>query len=244
MIHVKDVVSCIAVFCGVVAASAGVEPVEVSTSPYGWLDIPGGEISLVVYLPGWSSPSVKADWAGADEDAANMTAAGSGRPFTVSLADGKEIFKGRACWEPRPDGSLAGKVRVDCVAAVELQCLALVANVSSPFASRLGASKASRYEIPIAGGRSLVLSFPETLPVYAQDSRPWGGGWTVRFFEPPNRRKFAPGDSVEWNVVVASLGSATTRYASTTTTATGSPPTTTRTGSTISSPAQSKKGCT
>jgi len=204
MIHVKDVVSCIAVFCGVVAASAGVEPVEVTTSPYGWLDIPGGEISLVVYLPGWSSPSVKADWAGADEDAANMTAAGSGRPFTVSLADGKEIFKGRACWEPRPDGSLAGKVRVDCVAAVELQCLALVANVSSPFASRLGASKASRYEIPIAGGRSLVLSFPETLPVYAQDSRPWGGGWTVRFFEPPNRRKFAPGDSVEWNVVVAS----------------------------------------
>ncbi len=204
MIHVKDVVSCIAVFCGVVAASAGVEPVEVTTSPYGWLDIPGGEISLVVYLPGWSSPSVKADWAGADEDAANMTAAGRGRPFTVSLADGKEIFKGRACWEPRPDGSLAGKVRVDCVAAVELQCLALVANVSSPFASRLGASKASHYEIPIAGGRSLVLSFPETLPVYAQDSRPWGGGWTVRFFEPPNRRKFAPGDSVEWNVVVAS----------------------------------------
>lgn len=204
MIHVKDVVSCIAVFCGVVAASAGVEPVEVTTSPYGWLDIPGGEISLVVYLPGWSSPSVKADWAGADEDAANMTAAGRGRPFTVSLADGREIFKGRACWEPRPDGSLAGKVRVDCVAAVELQCLALVANVSSPFAARLGASKASRYEIPIAGGRSLVLSFPETLPVYAQDSRPWGGGWTVRFFEPPNRRKFAPGDSVEWNVVVAS----------------------------------------
>ena len=204
MIRVKKGVICIAAICGVVAASAGVAPVEVNTSPYGWLDIPGGEISLAVFLPGWSSPSVKADWAGADEDAANLTAAGSGRPFTVSLADGREIFKGRACWEPRPDGSLAGKVRVDCVAAVELQCLALVANVSSPFASRLGASKASRYEIPIAGGRSLVLSFPETLPVYAQDSRPWGGGWTVRFFEPPNRRKFAPGDSVEWNVVVAS----------------------------------------
>lgn len=204
MIRVKKGVICIAAICGVVAASAGVAPVEVNTSPYGWLDIPGGEISLAVFLPGWSSPSVKADWAGADEDAANLTAAGRGRLFTVSLADGREIFKGRACWEPRPDGSLAGKVRVDCVAAVELQCLALVANVSSPFASRLGASKASRYEIPIAGGRSLVLSFPETLPVYAQDSRPWGGGWTVRFFEPPNRRKFAPGDSVEWNVVVAS----------------------------------------
>ena len=204
MIRVKKGVFCIAATWVAVAASAPVAPIEVGTSPHGWLNIPGGEISLSIFLPGWSTPFIKADWAGADEDAANLTAADRGRPFVVSLADGTEIFKGRAWWEPRPDGSLAGKVRVDCVAPVELQSLALAANVSSPLASRLGKSEASRYGIPIVGGRSLVLSFPETLPVYAQDSRPWGGGWTVRFFETSNRRKFVPGDFVEWNVVVAS----------------------------------------
>ena len=65
MIRVKKGVFCIAATWVAVAASASVAPIEVGTSPHGWLNIPGGEISLSIFLPGWSTPFIKADWAGA-----------------------------------------------------------------------------------------------------------------------------------------------------------------------------------
>ena len=169
----------------------------------GTLTFPGGNLALTAFFTGWSSVPISADWAAAEEDAATFVV-NAGRPIALRGRDGKTVFRGRSSWTARPDGTVLGRIRLECVAPVTLQCVALCASIPAEPDAGLGDGVSSTYEIPIDGERSLRLSFDTPQPLHAQDSRPWGGRWSVRFGDTMRARDFSPGDVVEWNLTVSS----------------------------------------
>ncbi|MBP5543626.1 MAG: hypothetical protein ILM98_06095 [Kiritimatiellae bacterium] len=185
------------------APAASAAGLSLRSTTGGTLHFPGGSLSIVAFLPGWSAAPVKADWAAADEAAANFAAPEAGRPIAIRGEDGNPAIKGNIAWTARPDGTIAGDISLECVAPITLQCLALAAQIPAEPASGLGDSRAQTYDIPIAGGRSLRLVFDRPHPYHAQDSRPWGGAWTVRFGDTRRIRNFAKGDVVSWHVIVS-----------------------------------------
>jgi hypothetical protein len=84
-----------------------------------------------------------------------------------------------------------------------MQCLTLSADMPSPPATGLGRKNLSRYQLPVDGDRSLCLTFPSATPSYAQDSRRWGGKWTLRLGKSLEGGTFAKGDVVEWNFMLS-----------------------------------------
>ena len=185
------------------APAASAAGLSLRTTPGGTLHFPGGSLSLTAFLPGWAAAPVKADWAAADEAAANFAAPEVGRPIAIRGEDGNPAIKGNIAWTARPDGTIAGDISLKCVTPITLQCLALAAQIPAEPASGLGDSRAQTYDIPIAGGRSLRLAFDRPHPYHAQDSRPWGGTWTVRFGDTRRIRNFAKGDVISWHVIVS-----------------------------------------
>ena len=178
-------------------------PIPLRATSGGTLTFPGGNLALTAFFTGWSSVPISADWAAAEEDAA-LFAVNAGRPVALRGRDGKTAFRGRSSWTAGPDGTVLGRIRLECVAPVTLQCVALCASIPAEPAAGLGDGVSATYDIPIDGGHSLRLAFNEPQPWHAQDSRPWGGRWSVRFGDTMRARDFSPGDVVEWNVTVSS----------------------------------------
>ena len=184
-----------------VAAAAG--PIPLRATSGGTLTFPGGNLALTAFFTGWSSVPISSDWAAAEEDAATF-AVNAGRPVTLRGRDGKTVFQGRSSWTAGTDGTVFGQIRLECVAPVTLQCVALCASIPSEPGTGLGDGVSSTYDIPVSYGRTLRLAFDEPQPWHAQDSRPWGGRWSVRFGDTMRARDFSPGDIVKWNVTVSS----------------------------------------
>ena len=178
-------------------------PIPLRATSGGTLTFPGGDLALVAFFPGWNSVPISADWAAAEEDAAAFVV-NAGRPVALRGRDGKTVFRGRSFWAAGPGGTVIGKIRLECVAPVTLQCVALCARVPAEPAAGLGDGVSSTYDIPVADGRALHLAFDEPQPWHAQDSRPWGGRWSVRFGDTMRARDFFPGDVLKWNVTVSS----------------------------------------
>lgn len=173
------------------------------TTTGGVLYFPGGSLQLTAYFPGWSSAPIKADWAAADEAAANFASTNVGRPVAIRGLDDNPAIKGSVAWTAHPDGTIAGDISLECISPITLQCLTLAAQIPAEPASGLGDGTAQTYDIPIAGGRSLRLAFDKPHIYHAQDSRPWGGTWTVRFGDIRRVRDFTKGDVVSWHVVIS-----------------------------------------
>ena len=162
----------------------------------GGLSFGGAEIDVVAYAPGWERLPVKAEWISAPE-------IGHGR-FTIPGKDGKTLFRGRGVWAPDDGGSVTGSVEISCVAAAEIQSLAVAANVPAEPPFGLGDGSAASFDLPLSDGRAAQLTFAESVPYHAQDSRQWGGKWSVRFgksaFGPS---AYAPGDRLAWDMTLS-----------------------------------------
>ena len=162
----------------------------------GGLSFGGAEIDVVAYAPGWERLPVKAEWISAPE-------IGHGR-FTITGKDGKTLFRGRGVWAPGDGGSVTGRVEISCVATAEIQSLAVAANIPAEPSFGLGDGSAAAFDLPLSDGRAAQLVFAESVPYHAQDSRPWGGKWSVRFgksaFGP---RTCTPGDTFAWDMTLS-----------------------------------------
>ena len=169
--------------------------VDLSVAPDGGVSFDGGGISVVAYRPGWSGTMRKGcDWKDLESPL---------RRFGVS--DGsKKLFEGTASWTMKSDGTVEGSVSLACVAPVELQCIALAAEIPAAPGSGLGDGTSRDYELPVRDGRLLRLHFNAPVRYHAQDSRQWGGQWSVRFGPWQMRRAFAAGDRLEWRVSISS----------------------------------------
>ncbi len=202
---------CSASVTGGATPTSADSPLELRVDSEGFLTFPGGGIGVCAFFPGWATAAVRPDLAAAEDDAANIIGADAGKPFIVERKGGGAAFKGRVSWSARDDGTILGVVRAVAQDAVTMQCLALDVSCPSPPASGLGLGRAKDYDIPCGGGRSLRLSFSAERGWYAQDSRQWGGAWTVRFGDNRRLQSFADGEVAEWRFVISDTSGAPLR---------------------------------
>ena len=172
-------------------------PLLARATQRGGLSFGGADIEVAAFAPGWSGIPIKADW--------SKTGEGS-RSFEIRGE--QTYFRGTGEWTPQPDGSLRGHVEAECVAPVEMQCLAVAVRIPAPPPFGLGDASAATFDLPLEGGRTARLSFPEPVPYHSQDSRQWGGQWTVRFGGAGGHlghggiRTFSPGERIVWNMTL------------------------------------------
>ncbi len=199
-----------AAFCAPAVQSASLDqgenftearPVVVRVTQRGGLAFPGGEIDFSASRPGWDPYQLKADW--------DQSFTDGSRKFEIRGDRGETLFLGRSVWSQRNDGAVVGRVVIECVSAVEMQCLSVRAEVpvAPPFG--LGDGTAADFDLPISDGRTVRLSLPEPVPYHSQDSRPWFGQWSVRLGghqghgSKSGTRKFSPGERLVWDMVLS-----------------------------------------
>ena len=173
-------------------------PVVVRVTQRGGLAFPGGEIDFSASRPGWDPYPLKADWDPSSTDGS--------RRFDIRDDRGETLFQGRSVWSQRNDGAVVGRVVIECVSAVEMQCLAVHASVPVKPPFGLGDGSAAEFDLPISDGRTVRLCFPEPVPYHSQDSRPWFGQWSVRLgghLGHDGTRRFSPGERLVWDMVIS-----------------------------------------
>ena len=170
-------------------------PLAARVSQRGGLSFPGGDIDVVAYRPGWSGLPIKVDWQSAEE---------GDHAFEIRDGDGPALFRGNGSWAEAGGGALEGVVEIECLAETRMQCLAVAASVPEEPPFGLGDGMSAAYDLPAQDGRVLRLEFPEPVPYHSQDSRTWGGRWSVRFGEALGPRSFKPGDRLVWKMRVSS----------------------------------------
>jgi hypothetical protein len=172
-------------------------PLLARATQRGGLSFGGAEIDVVAYAPGWSGIPIKSG--------RSKTGEGSS---AFEIRGEKTYFKGSGEWTPQPDGSLRGHVEAECVAPVEVQCLAVAVRIPAPPPFGLGHASAATFDLPLDGKRTARLSFPEPVPYHSQDSRQWSGQWTVRFGGVGGHlghggiRTFSPGERIVWDMTL------------------------------------------
>ena len=170
-------------------------PLQMRVTQEGGLSFPGGDIGIAAYRPGWTGIPIKVDWQSAETGE---------RSFEIRETDGTTLFRGRGAWSEAPGGALDGVIEIECLAEVRVQCLAVVASIPEEPPFGLGDGSSASYDLPAHDGRVLHVEFAEPVAYHSQDSRPWGGRWSVRFGEAINLRTFAPGDRLVWKMRVSS----------------------------------------
>ncbi len=173
-------------------------PVMARQMPRGGISFGGAELFVTAFAPGWDGIPVKADW----------YHSGQG-PRSFEIRGAKTYFKGASEWTRQPDGTVRGRVEMECVTPVELQCVAVAVDIPSPPPFGLGDASAAEFDLPIADGRTVRLSFPQPVRYHSQDSRQWGGNWTVRFsgngghLGHGGTRSFEKGERLVWEMTLA-----------------------------------------
>ena len=170
-------------------------PLAVNVTQKGGLSFPGGYIDFAAYRPGWTGIPAKVDWQSAETGE---------HVFEIRENDGPVLFRGRGSWSEGTGGALDGTIEIECLAETEMQCLAVTASVPEEPPFGVGDGTAAVFELPALDGRVLRLEFPGPVPYHSQDSRQWGGRWSVRFGEALGRRVFKPGDRLTWKMAVSS----------------------------------------
>ncbi len=173
-------------------------PVMARQTPRGGISFGGAEFFITAYAPGWDTLPIKADW----------SYSGDG-PRSFEIYGSETYFNGTAQWARQPDGSIRGRVEMQCATTVEIQCVAFAADIPAPPPFGLGEGSAAEFDLPLADGRTARLSFTQPVRYSSQDSRRWGGRWTVRFAGDGGHlghggtRTFAPGDCLVWEMSLA-----------------------------------------
>ncbi len=162
---------------------------------HGGLSFGGAELHIAAFAPGWSSIAVKS----------SLTHSGEGpRPFEIRGA--QTYFKGTTEWALQSDNTIRGRVEMECVTPVEMQCVAVAVDIPSPPPFGLGDASAATFDLPLSDGRMAHLSFPQPVRYHSQDSRQWGGQWTVRFaghLGHGGTHVFEKGERLLWEMTLA-----------------------------------------
>ena len=170
-------------------------PVLARPALRGGLSFGGAGLYIAAYGPGWGGIPVTTP----------PSSSGEGpRPFEIRGA--QTYFKGTSEWALQADNTIRGRVEVECVTPVEMQCVALAVDIPSPPPVGLGDASAATFNLPLADGRTARLSFPQPVSYHSQDSRQWGGNWTVRFaghLGHGGTRTFEKGERLVWEMTLA-----------------------------------------
>ena len=173
-------------------------PVLARPSLRGGLSFDGAEIFITAFAPGWDSIPVKVD----------VTHPADG-PRPVEIRGAKTYFKGTTEWQLLPGATIQGRIEMECVAPVVVQCVAVAVDIPAPPPFGLGDASSAEFDLPLADGRTARLSFPQPVRYHSQDSRQWGGNWTVRFagngghLGHGGTRSFEKGDRLVWEMTLA-----------------------------------------
>lgn len=195
--------SCLLVlFCGLEAFPS--EVMQLKFSSEGSLVFPGGEIAVEAHLPGWRAAKIRMDYALFKDVGAGASETFI-RPFKIRGRADEVLFAGSYEWTAESEKLLKGKLRVVCAADCNMQRVALAARVPSPPVSGMGRKALADYQLPVDGNRVLLLSFPRKTKSLTQDTRRWGGKWSMRFGEKIEGGTFAKGDAIEWNFTLSAL---------------------------------------
>ena len=207
--------SCIAILAAGVIAATGTSPARADNTPEGenvtearpvmarqmlrgGISFGGAELFVTAFAPGWDSIPVKAD----------RYHSGQG-PRSFEIRGAQTYFKGTSEWTRQPDGTIRGRVEMECVTPVEAQCVAVAVDIPSSPPFGLGDASAAEFDLPLADGRTVHLSFPQPVRYHSQDSRQWGGNWTVRFagngghLGHSGTRSFEKGERLVWEMALA-----------------------------------------
>ena len=169
-------------------------PMLARLTPLGGLTLGEAEIGIVAYAPGWSTIPVKAVKPGEGEK--NI------RRFEISGA--RTYLTGTAAWTFQPDGTLHGRIEMECVAPVTLRCLAVYTFVPNPPPFALGTASAADYDLPLGNGRTMHARFPDSVPYFAEDHRQWSGKWSIRFGATAlDNRSYEPGERFVWDMTLS-----------------------------------------
>ena len=177
------------------------KPVELRVSSSGYLQFPGGAISLDAFLPGWHSPKFSPDYA------ALMVENKSSpehvvRQFKVCRKNNEVLFTGTYSWKVSSKTSIKGKLHLECVADCEMRCLALAAKLDKNPSLGSKVKAFNRYQFPTDNGY-IVLEFSAETPSFAQNFTKRGGNWNVRFGKTMNGRTYSKGDVIEWDFILS-----------------------------------------
>ena len=173
-------------------------PVLAKPSLRGGISFGGAEIFITAFAPGWDSIPVKVD----------VTHPAEG-PRPVEIRGAKTYFKGTTEWQQQPDATIQGRIEMECVDPVVVQCVAVAVDIPAPPPFGLGDASSAAFDLPLADGRTARLSFPSPVRYHSQDSRQWGGNWTVRFagngghLGHGGARSFEKGDRLVWEMALA-----------------------------------------
>ena len=172
-------------------------------TPHGGLSLPGLDIDIAAFVPGWTGIPIKANW--------SKTGEAGAREFEIRGRDDWSVrFRGSGRWTQREDGSLSGHLELECVAQVEVQCLSLAVSHPSPPRWGFGDGARAVFDFSLEDGRVVQLSAAEPMCYHSQDSRRWGGRFTTRFGGHLGSgagggvRTFAPGERLVWDVALSS----------------------------------------
>ena len=173
-------------------------PVLAKPSLRGGLSFGGAEIFITAFAPGWDSIPVKVD----------VTHPADG-PRPVEIRGAKTYFKGTTEWQLQPGATIQGRIEMECVDPVVVQCVAVAVDIPAPPPFGLGDASSAEFDLPLADGRTARLSFPQPVRYHSQDSRQWGSNWTVRFagngghLGHGGTRAFEKGDRIVWEMTLA-----------------------------------------
>ena len=177
-------------------ANQSLAGIPATVTSRGGLVFGGAEIDIVAYAPGWKLLPVKAEWISVPE-------IGRGA-FTIAGENGITLFRGKSVWEQSGNDEISGHVEIACVAPADMRCLAVVANIPAEPPCGIGDGSAAAFDLPLSDGRTARLSFTNSVPYHAQDSRQWGGKWTVRFGETAVApRSCTPGEKFIWDITLS-----------------------------------------
>ena len=170
-------------------------PVLARPALRGCLSFGGAELYIAAFAPGWSGIAVKTP----------LSHSGEGpRPFEIRGA--QTYFTGTSEWSLQVDNTIRGRVEVECVTPVEMQCVAVAVDIPAPPPFGLGDASSATFDLPLSDGRLARLSFPQPVRYHSQDSRQWGGQWTVRFaghLGHGGTHFFEKGERLVWEMTLA-----------------------------------------
>ena len=111
-------------------------PVLARPALRGCLSFGGAELYIAAFAPGWSSIAVKTP----------LSHSGEGpRPFEIRGA--QTYFTGTSEWALQADNTIRGRVEVECVTPVEMQCVAVAVDIPSPPPFGLGDASAAAFSV-------------------------------------------------------------------------------------------------
>ena len=183
--------------------AAAINATDLHCTPEGGLTTEGARLEIMPYCAGWNTAGVQ----GSKDDLSQEV-----RPFRIMNGE-TCLFKGTSQW--KNDGEeVVGEIQLVCQTDCDMESLSLA--LLLPLSRNKGKEWKADTEthnlpfngnvtlttctIPLAGGRTLTVTFDKPTFCHAQDLSQWVDEWTLRLGEWQSRKTFHNGDKVAWRM--------------------------------------------